>query len=326
MKRRVSLKFPFSKRRCLIMGDKNEVRVIASFLAKHPPLDVVSFPGNNGGLLSFEKTNDPLSFINSHQIDEIILGETADNNSVTRDILLRVKEQGVTVTPFPLLYESLTGRIPVDFISDRWWFLVSPNGVKDRGVYSLVKRIFDVTGATLGLLGLCLIFPVVALAIKLDSPGPIFFRQERVGKRGKTFAIRKLRTMSADAEKDEAIWSDHHDARVMRVGRWLRKSRLDEIPQCWNILKGEMSIIGPRPERIKVVEKLEKELPFYRLRHMAKPGLAGWAMVNRGYMCSLEDAKFRLEHDLYYVKHHSLWFDALIFLRASWHLVAMKGK
>jgi exopolysaccharide biosynthesis polyprenyl glycosylphosphotransferase len=326
MKRVFALKFPFLKRRCLIMGDENEVQAITAVLTNYPFFDVVCSGDNHGSMPSFEEAEDPGSLMGPHGIDEIILGETADSSPETRNTLIRFKETGVTVTPVSLLYESLTGRIPVDSIDDRGGFLVSPNGAGSNRVYSFVKRCFDVIGASLGLLLLCLIFPCMALAIKFNSPGPIFFRQERVGMRGEIFVIRKLRTMVADAEKDEAIWSNHHDTRVMRLGRWLRKSRLDEIPQCWNILKGEMSIVGPRPERIKVVEKLEKELPLYHLRHMVKPGLAGWAMVNRGYMCSFEDAKVRLEHDLYYVKHQSLWFDALIFLRAFWHLLAMKGK
>ncbi|MBW2038136.1 MAG: sugar transferase [Deltaproteobacteria bacterium] len=203
---------------------------------------------------------------------------------------------------------------------------MSDDGAQERGIYPVAKRLCDITGAALGLVGFGLLSPFIALAIKLDSPGPIFYRQTRVGRGGKTFVIRKLRTMVADAEKEEDFWSNHTDPRVTRVGRWLRKTRLDEVPQYWRILKGEMSIVGPRPERLNVVKRLEKELPLYHLRYIAKPGLVGWAMVNRGYMCSFEDAKVRHEYDLYYVKHRSFWFDALIFLRAFWHLLTMRGR
>ena len=237
----------------------------------------------------------------------------------------RSGDQGVATASFPSLRENQSGSFPRDLIDEVWRPSIILDGVQKRGLYPLAKRLFDIIGATIGLAGFVLLLPLIALAIKLDSPGPIFYRQVRVGTGGRPLVIRKLRTMVADAEKEEGLWSNHNDPRVNRVGRWLRKTRLDEAPQCWNILKGEMSIIGPRPERLTVVEKLEKEFPLYHLRHRVKPGLAGWAMVNRGHMCGLEDAKVRLDCDLYYVQHQSLWFDALIFLQASWHLITMRG-
>lgn len=326
MKERCSPKSALRKCRCVIIGDEDEAQAITRFLAAYPFFDVVRFTNPHGGGTDVSGEGKKLSsIIASYQINEIIVGETAVLDHGTRDVLVRCREQGVAVTPFFLLYENLARRTPVDFIGERWQHLVYLDNTQGHRIYSVFKRVFDITGAALGLVVFGLFFPFIALAIKLDSRGPFFYHQVRAGKGGRPLRIRKLRTMAADAEQHEDLWSNHHDPRVTRVGRWLRKTRLDEVPQCWNILKGEMSIVGPRPERLNVIEKLEKEFPFYRLRHIAKPGLAGWAMVNRGYMCSFEDAKERLEYDLYYVKHRSLRFDALIFFRAFWHLITMKG-
>lgn len=316
---------PSFRRRCIILGDEDEVHAIATFLANYRFFDVLSSSNTHGTVLFADEYKPPVSHIDVQEVDAIIVGETADLCRETRESLIKYREWGVSIIPFPKLYERLTRRVPVHFIGKRGWPLVLLNGDKANGFYPVVKRLVDVAGAALGLLGFGLLFPWIAAAIKLDSPGPTFYRQVRVGKGGKTFVVWKLRTMAADAEKEEELWSNHKDHRVTRVGRWLRRMRLDEFPQCWNILKGEMSILGPRPERLKVVQKLEEELPFYRLRHIVKPGMAGWAMVNRSYMCSYEDAKARLEYDLYYIKNQSLWFDSMIFLRAFAQLFMMKG-
>ena len=257
--------------------------------------------------------------------EKIISAETTTIDSEKGKSVFRSGEQGAGALSFPSIYEHIPRPFLRDFIEEGGIPRISLGGLQKQGLYPLAKRLFDILGASVGLVGFGFLFPFIALAIKLDSPGPLFYRQVRTGKGGGPLRIRKLRTMVVDAEQQEDLWSNHHDPRVTRVGRWLRKTRLDEAPQCWNILKGEMSIVGPRPERLNVVVKLEEEFPLYHLRHFVKPGLAGWAMVNRGHMCSLEDAKVRLQCDLYYVKHRSLWFDALIFFRAFGHLVAMKG-
>jgi lipopolysaccharide/colanic/teichoic acid biosynthesis glycosyltransferase len=262
-----------------------------------------------------------------HMDEKIVFTETIDRALEKGELVFRSGEPGGVAYPYPfpfldkhMPYPSTVGRREEKGIPR-----ISLGGMQKQGLYPLNKRLFDILGAMVGLVMFGLLFPFIALAIKLDSPGPVFYRQVRTGKRGRPLHIRKLRTMVADAERHEDLWSNHQDPRVTKVGRWLRKTRLDEAPQCWNILKGEMSIVGPRPERLNVVDKLEAAFPLYHLRHRVKPGLAGWAMVNRGHMCSLEDATVRLQCDLYYVQHQSLWFDALIFFRAFWHLVAMKG-
>jgi exopolysaccharide biosynthesis polyprenyl glycosylphosphotransferase len=314
--------------RCIIVGHEEEIQEIESFLTKYSFFTIVGCLYTNGTTkpILFKENGDKETSTSPYEVDKIILAEKADPNPETREILLSWRERGIGITPFPLLYENLTGRIPVSYIGERWWPYIPLNGEQDRRIYAFSKRVLDVVGGILGLVGFSLLLPFIALAIKFDSPGPIFYRQIRVGRSGKTFQVWKVRTMFLGAEEKEGIWSNHNDHRATRVGRWLRKMRLDEFPQCWNVIKGEMSIVGPRPERIKVVERLEEELPFYRIRHNIKPGMAGWAMLNRGYMCSFDDAKARLEYDLYYLKYQSFWFDALIFLRACSQLLLMKGR
>ena len=321
MNQKIEHKFSSLKSRCVLMGDEDEVQMMKSFLAEYPRLEIVYI--YDGYCMGATKLS---SIISSQQVHEIILGNTRDLDQETKDVLVRCREQGVTITTFPLFYENLTGRIPVHSIGEQGWPPLFFGGTRDKGMYVVSKRLLDIGGAALGLVLFGLLFPFIVLGIKLDSPGPIFYRQARIGKNGKTFVMRKLRTMVVDAEKEgKALWARENDPRVTRVGRWLRKTRLDEAPQYWKILKGEMSIVGPRPERPEFDEMLEKKIPFYSLRYSVKPGLAGWAMVSHGYAASMEDAKIRLEYDLYYIKYRSFWFDVVIFFRAFWHLVTMKG-
>jgi exopolysaccharide biosynthesis polyprenyl glycosylphosphotransferase len=319
----------FCKRRCIILGEKNEVQKVANLLAEYPLYEVVGLSDTHGntqykGLLGEKNL---LTLVDTDGLHEIV---TAKNTSMSADngrILLQCMERGVSITSFPLLYEKITRKIPIDFTDRQQLLFITLSGTKDMKLYTLSKRIFDVVGGTIGLLGFGLILPFIALAIKLDSPGPIFYRQERVGKNGRTFMLLKLRTMVIGAEKDgKALWADKNDARVTRVGRWLRKMRLDEFPQCWNILRGEMSIVGPRPERPEFENYLCKKIPFYLMRHSVKPGMAGWAIINHDYVDSVDTAKVRFEYDLYYTKHQSLWFDAMIFLQCFGRLFLMKGR
>ena len=179
--------------------------------------------------------------------------------------------------------------------------------------------------AAIGLLILAPFLPFIALAIRLDSRGPIFYQQVRVGLGGRSFIVHKFRSMIPDAERDGAQWSQESDPRVTRVGRWLRKTRLDETPQLWNLLNGTMSLIGPRPERPEFVDDLAQLLPYYRIRHSIKPGITGWAQVCYRYDNSVDDAKRKLEYDLYYIKRRGPVLDILIFLRTIRVVLQMQG-
>ena len=214
---------------------------------------------------------------------------------------------------FPDFYEKITGKIPLSQI-DEFWFL---NNLKEREkeVYEKVKRLSDILiGAAVGTITI-LIFPLVALAIKLESKGSVFYKQVRMGKNGKKFNLIKFRSMQKDAEKNGAVWAEKNDLRVTRVGKILRKSLIDELPQFINILRGEISSIGPRPERPEFIAQLEKEIPFYQNRHMVKPGLTGWAQVNFKYGNTKQDALEKLQYELYYIKNRSLFLDLKIILK-----------
>jgi len=189
----------------------------------------------------------------------------------------------------------------------------------------LIKRTLDLTFALIGITVSLPVTLLTALLIKLESPGPVFYRQERVGERGEVFSIIKFRSMRQDAEKNGAVWACQNDDRVTRVGNFIRKVRIDEIPQIWNVIRGQMSFVGPRPERPIFVDQLVQKLPYYSLRHAANPGITGWAQVCYPYGASEEDALRKLEYDLYYIKHQSFFIDLLIIFRTVKTVLFRKG-
>jgi exopolysaccharide biosynthesis polyprenyl glycosylphosphotransferase len=259
-------------------------------------------------------------------VTDVVVAEPSRMHADLVKAVVRAYESGVYVTPMANLYEQLTGRIPVEHVGDDW-IGAMPQIERLQGIGRVVKRSLDVVGAAVGLLALGLIMPLVALAIKLDSPGRVFYAQERVGYRGRTFRVRKFRSMVEEAEADgQARWARPDDPRVTRVGRILRATRLDELPQVLNILRGEMSIVGPRPERPAFVSALEQRIPFYRARLLVKPGLTGWAQIKYRYGSSANDALIKLQYDLYYVKHHSLMLDALIIAKTIGVVLGLKGR
>lgn len=210
-------------------------------------------------------------------------------------------------------YEKITGKIPITSL-ERIWFIDNISQ-KNNSWFLIVKRFLDIIfSISFGLIALILT-PFIALLIKLDSHGPLIYKQKRVGLGGKIFSVYKFRSMVQDAEKDGAQWAQKSDSRVTRIGRFMRKSRLDEIPQFINIFKGEMSFVGPRPERPEFVEELTQAIPFYNERHLVKPGLSGWAQINFPYGASVEDAKTKLSYDLFYIKNQSIALDISIILK-----------
>jgi exopolysaccharide biosynthesis polyprenyl glycosylphosphotransferase len=241
--------------------------------------------------------------------------------------LLSCWEQGVPVCTMPDLYERLLGRIPVEHIGRNLASVLRADEGSTVRVYRAVKRAADVAlgAAGLGLGGLAV--PFVALANALFSPGPLFYRQTRVGRAGHHFTITKFRTMQPDAENGTgAVWSSLNDPRITPVGRWLRRIRLDELPQSLNVLRGDMSLVGPRPERPEFVDALAAEIPFYRARHAVRPGLTGWAQVRYGYGNSVADARLKLEYDLYYVRHAGFYLDLVILLKTIAVVLGFRGR
>jgi sugar transferase (PEP-CTERM system associated) len=218
---------------------------------------------------------------------------------------------GVAIEECASFYERVTGRVSLDMLRPSW--LIFSGRKRQARLSGVARAVFHRTAALVGALLSLPVALVTALLIKLESPGPVFYRQERVGKNGRAFTIMKFRSMRVDAEKNGPVWaSKAGDDRTTRVGRIIRKIRVDEIPQFWNILKGEMNFVGPRPERPHFVKQLAEEIPFYEQRHLIAPGLTGWAQIKYPYGASIEDARQKLQYDLYYVKNQSLLLDAVI--------------
>ncbi len=249
-----------------------------------------------------------------HRIDRIVVA-VADRRSgqFPLEALLNVRLSGVEIVEEAKVHEEIAGKIPVEDLRPSW--LIFSDGFSNSRLRNLNKRAFDVVVAAAGLLLSAPLAALVALAIRLDSKGPILFRQKRVGQGGKEFTLCKFRSMRPDAEAGgRPQWAQKDDPRVTRLGRFLRKSRLDEIPQMWNVLQGTMSFVGPRPERAFFVQELRKRIPFYDQRHAVKPGITGWAQVRFRYGADETDAVEKLRHDMFYIKHHGILFDLRILL------------
>ena len=255
-------------------------------------------------------------FVDEIGASEVVLALEERRNSLPVKDLLRIKTRGLHVIDLSGFIERETGRVDLDTLNPSW--LIFSDGFSSTQLASSIsKRVFDIT---VSLLLLALSFPVLvlfAILIKLESPGPIFYRQTRVGLYGQHFEVVKLRSMRQDAEKDGPKWASENDPRVTRIGRIIRTVRIDEIPQAWSVQKGEMSFVGPRPERPQFVAQLEEMLPYYAERHMVKPGITGWAQINYPYGASTEDARQKLEYDLYYAKNYSPFLDLLILLQTA---------
>lgn len=270
---------------------------------------------------------DLVRIVQTQNIPEVILAISHETRPLLFRALLECKERGIQVTLMSELFEQLTGRIPIEHIGDYWNIALPLDSAETSGFYPIAKRLFDIVSASIGLVLYAIILPFIAIAIVVDSHGPIFYSQERVGKGGKLFKLLKLRTMVANAEADgQAVRAQERDPRITRVGGLLRKARLDEMPQLLNVLKGDMSAVGPRPERPEHLAELDRVIPFHRLRNSVKPGMAGWAVVNHGYVESVDDAKIRLQYDLYYIKHQSLGLDLIILLRTMGHMLTLRGR
>ncbi len=261
-------------------------------------------------------------FVENLGVSEVVLALEERRNSLPLNDLLRIKTAGVHVNDFSSFIERETGRVDLDTVNPSW-LIFSDGFSSGRAVSSVAKRVFDVTASALLLAATAPLIVLFALLVKLDSRGPAFFRQTRVGLYGQNFNVIKLRSMRNDAEAGGARWASKNDPRVTRIGSFIRKVRIDELPQTWSVLKGEMSFVGPRPERPEFVSDLEQQLPYYAERHMVKPGITGWAQVNYPYGASIEDSRHKLEYDLYYAKNYTPFLDLLIILQTLrvvlWH-------
>jgi exopolysaccharide biosynthesis polyprenyl glycosylphosphotransferase len=245
---------------------------------------------------------------------------------IEQQTLINHRLAGVPIFSLSDFFESFLFLVPVQEIDNHWFIRTEGFTMLHSSVATRIKRGVDIVAAIFLLIVTMPIMAVTALVIKLSSRGPVFFSQIRVGFKGVPFTLYKFRTMHDNAEKQGAQWATNNDPRVLPLGHFLRKSRIDELPQCWNILKGDMSIIGPRPERPEFTSELANDIPYYDLRHIIKPGLTGWAQVNYPYGASTEDALRKLQYDLYYIKNYSLFLDLNITLRTLITIFQRSGR
>ncbi len=257
-------------------------------------------------------------------VEEIVIAIDERRGGMPVNSLLACKLDGVRVTDFSSFWERETGKVDLDTLHPSW--LIFSDGFVGGRIQAQLKRVFDVVTSLLLLIFMLPVILMTMLVIKLESRGPVFYRQERVGKNGATFMLLKFRSMRTDAEKDgRPQWAAVNDSRVTRVGSFIRRTRIDEIPQIVNVLRGEMSFIGPRPERPFFVEELRQVIPYYFERHRVKPGISGWAQLNYPYGASVEDAKQKFQFDLYYIKNYSLFLDFLVLIQTARVVLWPKG-
>ncbi|HJV32683.1 MAG TPA: sugar transferase [Patescibacteria group bacterium] len=256
--------------------------------------------------------------------DVIVVARGLHGNRELTARLYRKFFEAVTVVDLPTFYEKIRHSVPESALDERW--IVDNLATQEAAVYEHGKRLFDLLCAALFAVPALAVAPFVALLVWIDDRGPVFYRQARVGQGGRVFSIVKFRTMRVDAEKHGAAFAQQDDPRVTRVGRFLRATRLDELPQLWNILRGEMSFVGPRPERPEIESELSKTIPLFPVRHLARPGLTGWAQVSAPYAATREDHLLKLRHDLYYLKYRSMALDVAIVLKTAYSVLKRKGR
>ena len=307
----------FGKARAVLIGTKEECRTLLELLENSPravflPVFVIVVDEVSEDEISSLNLVD---FIKNEHAGVVLLGERTREYPDILDAVSGSLASGTVVMPMQEVVESLTQKVYVRGLNtDR--VLEDFSGPHHRFA-DFLKRAFDITLAlTSSAIGIFLL-PFIALAIKFDDGGSVFYAQQRVGRGLRTFVLRKFRTMHAEPNNDEAetSWTQEFDSRITRIGKILRTTHLDEIPQLWNILRGDMSFVGPRPERVKLVKILEEEVPFYHLRHLVRPGLTGWAQINYHYASSVEESVAKLEYDLYYIKYRSTFLDLFILAR-----------
>ncbi|MEA5078872.1 MAG: sugar transferase [Anaerolineaceae bacterium] len=326
---------PIFMRRALIIGAGKAGSSLAKMINEvlPSPYQVVGFidddPAKVGltieGFAVLGSSQKLLDIIADLDISDLIFSISGEVNDDLFRNIITAEEQGIEVTSLPVAYEELFGRVPIFLLQSDWILRTFFDELHTTSFYETLKRLMDILGALIGLLFLVLLFPLIALIIVLDSGFPIFYHQPRVGKNGLPYKIYKFRTMVRDAEKNGARTATEHDARITPVGRWLRKSHLDELPQVINILKGEMSLVGPRSEQIELVNQFQKQIPFYRARLFVSPGLTGWAQINQRYATTVEDTAVKIEYDLFYIKHRSLMLDLTIIIRTVGAVIGFKG-
>jgi len=272
-------------------------------------------------------SDDILSLVEEQHISDIIVAITGEMHGNMFQALLDTQERGVEITRMPVAYEEILNRVPIRTLEANWILRSFVDETRVSSFYILGKRLMDITGGLVGVLGLFLVFPLVTIAILLDDGLPVIYRQVRSGRGGQSYRIIKFRTMRRDAEADgKPQWAQEDDERATRIGRLLRKTHLDELPQFYNVLRGDMSLVGPRAERPELIQYFQKHIPFYRARLLVKPGITGWAQINQTYASTIDETITKLEYDLYYIKNRNLIIDMIILLRTPAMVLGFQGR
>ncbi len=260
-------------------------------------------------------------------ITDLILAISNEMNHGMFQSILTAQEEGINLTTMTDTYENLSGRVPIDLLESDWVVRAFLERAPTSGFYRISKRLMDLVLGLIGLIGLAILFPLLALIILIDSGRPVIFTQKRLGRGGKPYSIIKFRTMKSKSDMEkEALVTATNDPRITRIGKFLRKAHLDELPQIINVLQGEMSFVGPRSERGELVRVFQREIPFYRARMLVKPGITGWAQIHQAYAETIEETATKLQYDLYYIEHASIWMDFNILLRTVGSVLGFKGR
>ena len=324
-------------RRVLLVGAGKSGQVLLNVLhgLKSPPFKLVGIIDDDSlklgssveGIQVIGSSKELLRLVQENNISDIIVAITGEMQGGMFQSLLDAQEYGAEIIRMPTAYEDVLGRVPIMMLEANWILRSFVDEVRVSGFYTLVKRFIDILGGAFGTLIMAVLLPFIALLTIIDDGLPIFYTQTRCGKGGQPYNILKFRTMRRDAEADGTPrWAREDDERATRLGKVLRRTHLDELPQFFNVLRGEMSLVGPRAERPELVEYFQKHIPFYRARLLVKPGITGWAQVNFGYAATIEETIFKLEYDLYYIKHRSIMTDLIILLRTPSTVFGLRGR
>jgi sugar transferase (PEP-CTERM system associated) len=321
-------KHPFLRERVYVLGTGERAERLVRGLRERSSLgiEVVGWTGDMEGELTRDDVASHLLGLvrSARSVHRVIVAMPDRRGALPVEELLDIRLAGVKVEEATSWLEKISGRIEVEMLYPSW--LIFTEGFRFSSAFRLARRILNFSVALVALVVSLPLLPFIALAVKLSSPGAVLYRQQRVGRRGKIFNCYKFRTMRQDAEADTgATWATDDDPRITYMGKFLRASRLDEIPQVWNVLKGDMHFVGPRPERPEFVGWLSQQIPYYGVRHVVRPGITGWAQVQYKYGNTLEDAREKLQYDLFYIKNASLILDVLIMLQTIKIVVLGRG-
>jgi sugar transferase (PEP-CTERM system associated) len=321
------VQLPMLVERVYVLGTSERARRLVQGLRSNPEIgvEIASWTGKVEGEVTREAVAEHLmEVVRKQKVHRVIVAMTDRRGTIPMKELLDLRMQGVKIEEATSWLERISGKIEVENLNPSW--LVFNEGFRRSTFFIFIRRLLSIAISFIGLILAAPLFPIVSLIVRLDSKGPIFYTQTRVGKNGRVFKVIKFRTMRQDAEAGTGPqWAGDNDPRVTRVGRFLRKSRLDEIPQLWCVLKGDMAVVGPRPERPEFVEWLTKEIPYYGVRHMVRPGLTGWAQVKYRYGSTIEHSREKLQYDLYYIKNASIGLDLLIVFQTVKTVLLRRG-